>query len=436
MNKLFSVLVPNAQEVSLLIDKEYPMQNNNNGTWSCECECNIGDVYWFLIDGKKKIDIYSNCVNTNGESVVYDSTYVFKNPRVTKPLEKVIEFKMDMVEGSTYLEKTTNMIEMAEGYSHVQLMPIVYTPNLKKTMGYKTSTFFAVDPQFGNLDEAKEMVDMFHAAGYGVILDSSVFEFEEYTDVGLQMYDGTYMYERDGAEKHDIFGGYWFDFTKPYARQLLKDALHFYEQELMVDGFRLDGINEMIFHYRDQQYINWEMVEYIKELLNNLLPEAIVMIDFLTHRTLDELGFDRVNFVEGSMLQFQLQNILEKGTYWLAKHTLFESEYFNKSIAMMDTNRSLTSLNHDIYVTGWDGVLNRDYHVVEQIMYAIPKPKQLWFGTVLEPTFKAKIDSLEFNDFDIKLTKYQKVVMNFYGTVHTRVTFDLFRDRVTFDVIE
>ena len=148
---------------------------------------------FLLLDGVEKIDLFANKIvehrRGKPKSVTYNSDYLFKHPRISAPVSKIKEVYLKKIPGSNLKEKTKYIIESSNGYSHIQIMPFNYTPN-EKTLGYKTSTYFAPDPTLGDLDDIKKMIDDLHSANLGVILDFCIFEFEEFSDNGLFNYDG------------------------------------------------------------------------------------------------------------------------------------------------------------------------------------------------------------------------------------------------------
>ena len=118
---------------------------------------------------------------------------------------------------------------------------------MKKTLGYKTSTYFAPDPTLGGLDDIKKMIDDLHSANLGVILDFCIFEFEEFSSNGLFNYDGTPLYEYDDRRQHPYFTVYLFDLSKPSTQSLIRSVIEFYVGYLNIDGVRFDGVNEILF---------------------------------------------------------------------------------------------------------------------------------------------------------------------------------------------
>ncbi len=135
----------------------------------------------------------------------------------------------------------------ALGADIIWLMPIhpIGEKNRKGTLGspYSVKDYFAVNPEFGTIEDLKSFVDAAHALGLHVILDwvanhtawdnSMV---EEHPD----------WYERDW--KGDFHSTPWWDwsdiidldYSMPGLREYMTRAMKYWVTEAGVDGFRCD----------------------------------------------------------------------------------------------------------------------------------------------------------------------------------------------------
>lgn len=443
----FRVYAPNANDVKVLINSDkIDMNKDENGIWEVFVAGIKEDQrYAYIIDGVEKIDLYARKVveykSNSPKAVTFDSKYRFSNSKQNKPIEKILEVYLENLKGYTIRDRLNYILEKAKGYSHIQFMPLNYTPN-KKTLGYKTSNYFAPNPTFGNLDDIKEMIDILHGHNYGVILDFCIFEFEEFTSNGLKMYDGSPVYEYDDRRQHPIFTGYIFDLRKIATQNLIKSIVEFYIEELQVDGLRIDGINEIIFKDQDtQKEINEENLTFFRNLINDLNEEILVICDLITHKTLSELQLERITYAEGSLLQFQLHKIFHKGYSWFKLNKDFESDLLRKTLDMIKNSKVLCTINHDVHINGVQGILRNNAlsdektaNTYKMILYSIPRPKQLWYDIELSSEFTNFIDSLVFDNFDFEVID-SGIIKFIYSNSEktTTLIFDIFKNELSME---
>jgi len=439
----FNTYAPHAKKVELYIgDNNYPM-NVNDGIWSTTVEVKDNVVYSYIIDGVRKCDPFARKIiefnKGNPESVTYNSTYVYKNKKQIREVVKVYEVYLKNIQGKTYQEKTNSIIKDAQGYSHIQIMPFNYTPN-KKTLGYKTSTYFAPEPFYGSLDDFKEMIDILHGHGYGVILDFSIFEFEEFSNTGLKMYDGTTLFERADKKQHPIFTGFYFDIEKEFVRNFLKSVVMFLVDDLNVDGIRIDGVNEVVFINKGEtQDINEQGLNFIKEILSIVPKDIIIIADMLTHYKLTDLKLERINYVEANMFMFQLQSILNRGLDWFEKNKDKEIKVLYNTLSLIKENKYIATINHDIHIDGIDDELRfgklksqEAFSFLKRIVYALPTPKQIYYKADEDHMYESYIGNINLLEFSFNL--YENNIIEFIYSKKessTSVFFSLFDYKIS-----
>ncbi len=133
------------------------------------------------------------------------------------------------------------------GVDIIWLMPIhpIGEKKRKGTMGsyYSVKDYYAVNPEFGTMDEFKALVKKIHGMGMHVILDwvanhsawdnKLVTEHPEwYTKTPEGDFQPTPWYDWD-----DVID---FDYDKPGMRKYMTDAFKFWVKEADIDGYRCD----------------------------------------------------------------------------------------------------------------------------------------------------------------------------------------------------
>jgi 1,4-alpha-glucan branching enzyme len=133
------------------------------------------------------------------------------------------------------------------GFSHVELMPIMQHP-FGGSWGYHVTSYFAPDSRFGDPDGFRRLVDAFHRAGVGVILDWVPGHFA--TDQwALARFDGTPLYEDPNPQRgwHKEWGSHIFNFGRREVRNFLYANALYWLEEFHADGLRVDGVASMLY---------------------------------------------------------------------------------------------------------------------------------------------------------------------------------------------
>jgi len=107
--------------------------------------------------------------------------------------------------------------------------------------GYFTRNYFAIDPKFGSLEDARELVDTAHAKGLYVFFDG-VFGHHK----GGLVSSPTGKLPVDSTDPNDYFGnpsgypGRVVDYDSPQTLEFYKEVAAYWVRELGIDGWRLD----------------------------------------------------------------------------------------------------------------------------------------------------------------------------------------------------
>ncbi len=285
----FTVFAPRAKAVAVSGDfngwTEQPLACNR-GIWSGSVGgAKVFDNYKYVIytqDGRKlyKTDPYACHTETGGNfsGKLYDMSVIkWRDGDYMAARESTNTYRAPVsiyeahigswrkYEDGNYFDYRKFADESADyiknaGFTHVELMGIAEYP-YDGSWGYQVTGYYAPTSRYGTPEDFAYLVDKFHNAGIGVILDWVPGHFPKDAH-GLFEFDGLPLYEPEDPlrREHKEWGTRCFDYGRTEVKSFLISNALYWLREFHIDGLRVDAVASML--YLDYARTEWRPNKY------------------------------------------------------------------------------------------------------------------------------------------------------------------------------
>ena len=294
---VFAVWAPNARNVSVIGNfnqwnrDSHPMyaRMDSSGIWEIFIpDLGPGEVYKYFIRSNNGFEVekadpyaFSTEAPPQTASVVTEMDYKWTDGKYLNSRKKKAGTKKPMAVYEVHLaswmrvpeegNRSLSYREMADklvnyvsdiGYTHVEFLPVMEHP-FGGSWGYQVTGYFAPTSRFGSPQDFMYLINEFHKAGVGVILDwvPSHFPSDEH---GLVYFDGTHLFEHADPRKgyHPDWNSYIFNYGRNEVKCFLISSALFWLEMYHVDGLRVDAVASMLYLDYSRKHGEWIPNEY------------------------------------------------------------------------------------------------------------------------------------------------------------------------------
>ncbi len=434
---LFAVWAPNARQVSVVgnfnewarTTHELFPRTDGSGIWEGFIPgLGKGSLYKYHIqaqDGRhlEKGDPYALLweIPPNTASIIWDFDYEWKDDKWLAERKKsagkpkpysVYEVhlgswkKKENGQSLSYREMAVDLVDYVKkmGFTHIELLPVMEHPYYP-SWGYQVTGYFAPSSRFGSPEDFMYLMDAFHAANIGVILDWVPSHFP--TDAhGLADFDGTHLYDHADPRKgfHPDWKSAIFNYGRHEVRSFLISNALFWLDKFHADALRVDAVASMLYLDYSRDDGNWipnkyggnenlEAIEFIKafnEAVYKEFPDAETIAEESTsfsgvsRPTFDGgLGFGQkwmMGWMHDTLKYFQENPI----------HRKYHHQKITFSLVYAFSERFMLPLSHDEVVHGKGPLIDKmpgdewqkfaNMRLMYAYMYTHPGTQLLFMG--------------------------------------------------------
>lgn len=290
------------------------------------------------------------------------------------------------------------------GFTHVEFMPVTEHPYYP-SWGYLSTSFFAPTSRFGEPEGLMMLVDAFHKAGIGVLVDWVPAHFPN-DDFALADFDGSNVYEHFDTQKgyHPDWNSLIFNYERNEVRSFLISSAFYWLERYHFDGLRVDAVSSMLYLDYSREEGQWSPNIYGGN-------EYLAAIDFLKELNTAVYGtFEGVQMIAEESTAYPAitkpvhTGGLGFGMKWMmgwmndtlqyfARPPIYRSYHHGEvsfSLTYAFSENFLLPLSHDEVVHGKQSLLNKmpgddwqkfaNLRLLYSYMYTHPGNKLLFMG--------------------------------------------------------
>ncbi len=404
----FAVWAPNAKAISVIGNFNQWQDNvhklnprwDESGIWEgFFSDIRMGEAYKFAIHSNtgeylEKADPFAFFaeIPPKTASITWETDYAWKDSRWLDERKKlsgksrpysVYEVHMgswrrkveDGNRSLSYRELAVEMVDYVKemGFTHVEFLPVMEHPFFG-SWGYQLTGYFAPTSRFGPPEDFMYLVDAFHQAHIGVILDWVPSHFPGDAH-GLYNFDGTHLYEHADPRKgfHPDWSSYIYNYGRPEVRSFLISNALFWLEKFHIDGLRVDAVASMLYLDYSRKAGEWipnehggneniEAVMFLKEFNETVygaFPDTVTIAEESTAWSgvsrptyLGGLGFGQkwmMGWMHDTLRYFKTDPI----------HRQYHQNEITFSIMYAFTENFMLPLSHDEVVHGKGSLIGR-----------------------------------------------------------------------------
>ena len=476
----FSVWAPNATAVSVIGNfngwkkQLHPLfvRLDKSGIWEGFIPgFKKGESYKYYIKGFKGVELkkgdpYANYweLRPGTASISWDTTPAWTDTKWMKKRKKsnaltspcsiyevhlgswMRPVRTDEESFNTYAKFAEHLVPYVKkmGFTHVELMPVMEFP-YDGSWGYQGVGFFAPTSRFGTPEEFMALINAFHLADIGVILDWVPSHFP-YDAHGLFMFDGTHTYEYADMQKgyHPDWNSYIFNYKRGEVKSFLISSARYWFSQFHIDGIRVDAVSSVLrldYSRNEGEWTpnefgdngNLEAIEFVKHLNETIyrdFPDVQTIAEEATDwpkiskpTTAGGLGFGMkwmMGWMHDTLTYFKMDPLMRQ----------FHQDKFSFSMMYFYDENFMLPLSHDEVVHGKSPMLYKmpgdewqkfaNLRLMYTYMFTHPGAKLLFmgdeFGQTTEWNYKSELNwSLLQFDSHKKLQECVKSLNHLYS---------------------